>query len=302
MNSIKERDNKFREKFYYFLAISLMFLICIPAFFRDYAFHNDAVVLGGFLDKSLYHLEFPHLIIIGRPLEAFLLQFLAFFPVKSIDYYWILRIRNFLILSLGLYFIYKSCKASGIKNFESSVLITIVFGSGYFLIPILWIGHMTNAIAFLLSTYVLYLEVNSLNSTTQNNLNSLRKNLIKEFFILISIVWIYPPYVLIVLSANLFALIRKNTPLKKLKIIFKRTFNLVLFSLISATSIGFLVGRVIFPMIIKDSEIYMMRGYGLDSSINLFSFNGLSYLLDFWSDMKKVTIKWEKQEDNNWMS
>lgn len=45
-----------------------------------------------------------------------------------------------------------------------------------------------------------------------------------------------------------------------------------------------------------------------------FSFGGVSdskfghgditgiHSLDFWSDMKKVTIKWEKQEDNNWMS
>ncbi|MNT87188.1 Methylmalonate-semialdehyde dehydrogenase [acylating] [compost metagenome] len=24
--------------------------------------------------------------------------------------------------------------------------------------------------------------------------------------------------------------------------------------------------------------------------------------LDFWSNVKKVTVKWEKQEDNNWMS
>jgi malonate-semialdehyde dehydrogenase (acetylating)/methylmalonate-semialdehyde dehydrogenase len=26
------------------------------------------------------------------------------------------------------------------------------------------------------------------------------------------------------------------------------------------------------------------------------------HCLDFWSDMKKVTIKWEKQNDSNWMS
>jgi malonate-semialdehyde dehydrogenase (acetylating)/methylmalonate-semialdehyde dehydrogenase len=24
--------------------------------------------------------------------------------------------------------------------------------------------------------------------------------------------------------------------------------------------------------------------------------------LNFWSDVKKVTVKWEKQNDNNWMS
>jgi malonate-semialdehyde dehydrogenase (acetylating)/methylmalonate-semialdehyde dehydrogenase len=24
--------------------------------------------------------------------------------------------------------------------------------------------------------------------------------------------------------------------------------------------------------------------------------------LDFWSDVKKVTVKWEQQSDSNWMS
>lgn len=276
---------KNKQNLYFGLFISFLFIICIPGIFRDYAFHNDAVILNGFLDTFSKHKELYHLIVIGRPLEALIHQLFTFFPAKQIDHFWILRIRNFFILSIGLYYLYKSSILTGRRAIDSLFITGIISGTAYFFLPIIWIIHLSNSLAFSLSCYVIYLQVKNTKYFSEN-ISLLNYYFLKrEILILIFVVWLYPPYAVMVLSSSLYIL-RKEENIDKQKKIIKRNF----ISFFSSTTIGlssaYFIGQVILPFI-TGNEInqFTLKGYQSGLGINLFSFEAFDLFIKFWSDI-----------------
>ncbi|MBF0120894.1 MAG: hypothetical protein HQK79_18860 [Desulfobacterales bacterium] len=147
---------------YFWILSSLIFLIYLPAFILDFGIHNDYMIWS-YENQKFSILGFPessHLIYIGRPLGALLLNlhFIIFSGIKSLI---IGRFIGYLTLILSFFLF---CRII-ITHYQSPPLRSLLIGLGIFTLPsvilyVIWLCNYIPGIFTILLSIIAYYLVN----------------------------------------------------------------------------------------------------------------------------------------------